>query len=414
MRKMWESVNGDWPRVRLDELCEKRIPTRDPRNTPDEPFTYADISSVDNSAKRIVAAKQVRGRDASSRARQVIRAGDVLVSTTRPNLNAVALVPSELDDEIASTGFCVLRPLPSLDREFLFAFVQSREFASALSDLVKGALYPAVTDGQVRAQKIPLPPLEEQRRIAERLREQLAAVSQARAALEAQLAAAEALPAANLRAIFQSPASQCWPRVKLADLCDIVAAQVNPTLPEFSALPHVSGENIESGTCRLRAVRSAAEDGMMSGKYLFEPGDVLYSKLRPYLRKVAVAPFRGLCSADMYPIRMNENRFDARFAAWLLLSVDFTKYAVGASQRSRMPKLNREQLFAWHAPTPPLAEQRAIAARLDAEFSAATALRAALAARLSEVEKLPAALLRAAFAGAKENAASCALGSVLF
>lgn len=291
-----------------------------------------------------------------------------------------------------------LRPISSeVDPHFIMYRLWLGAFVNEFSDSMTKSTISHLPANRLAKLVVAIPPVDEQRRIAARLREQLAAVSQARAALEAQLAAADALPAANLRAVFQSPLAQRWPRVKMDELCEIVAAQVNPTLPEFSALPHVSGENIESGMCRLRAVRSAAEDGMMSGKYLVEPGDVLYSKLRPYLRKVAIAPFRGLCSADMYPIRVNKNRFDARFAAWLLLSEDFTKYAVGASQRSRMPKLNREQLFAWHAPTPPLAEQRAIAAQLDTELSAALALRAALAAKLSEVEKLPAALLRAAF-----------------
>ena len=64
-------------------------------------------------------------------------------------------------------------------------------------------------------------------------------------------------------------------------MCGIKAPQVDPTLPEYGDLPHVSGENIESGTGRLLEVRSAADDGMTSGKYLFESGDVLYSKFHP-------------------------------------------------------------------------------------------------------------------------------------
>lgn len=82
-----------------------------------------------------------------------------------------------------------------------------------------------------------------------------------------------------------------WRMVKLGEVCDVVSGQVNPTLPEYRDLPHVNGKNIESGTGRLRHVNTAAEDGMTSGKYLFSDGDVLYSKLRPYLRKVALVDF---------------------------------------------------------------------------------------------------------------------------
>jgi len=88
-------------------------------------------------------------------------------------------------------------------------------------------------------------------------------------------------------------------------------------------------------------VRTAAEERVISGKYLFEAGDVLYSKLRPYLRKVVVAPFRGLCSADVYPVRPYKQAVEPMFLAWMLLTDKFTAYATAESRRARMPKLNR-------------------------------------------------------------------------
>jgi type I restriction enzyme S subunit len=168
---------------------------------------------------------------------------------------------------------------------------------------------------------------------------------------------------------------------------------------EFGSLPHVNGENIESGTCRLLYLHTAREDGMTSGKYLFEPGAVLYSKLRPYLRKVTVADFRGVCSADMYPIQANAKILIPRFLAWLLVSNEFTKYADEESRRARMPKLNREQLFAWEAPIPPLAEQKRIAATLGEQMAAAEKTRTDLEEQLARINALPAALLRRAFSG---------------
>lgn len=150
---------------------------------------------------------------------------------------------------------------------------------------------------------IPLPPLAEQKRIVAILDEKLAAVERAQAAAQAQLQAAQALPAAYLRTVFENEEAQEWPRYALGEVSSIVAKQVDPTIPAYSALPHVNGENIESGTLRLKNIKTAAEDGMTSGKYMFEAGDVLYSKLRPYLRKVALVNFDGLCSADMYPLK---------------------------------------------------------------------------------------------------------------
>jgi type I restriction enzyme S subunit len=142
------------------------------------------------------------GAEAPSRARQIIRTGDVVVATTRPNLNAVAMVPPDLDNQICSTGFCVLRATEEVVPGFLLAFVQSADFVAAVSQLVKGALYPAMTDRQVRDVRLALPGIPQQRRIAAVFSDQLAALERARAATEAQLDAINQLPAALLRRAF--------------------------------------------------------------------------------------------------------------------------------------------------------------------------------------------------------------------
>jgi type I restriction enzyme S subunit len=148
----------------------------------DETFFYIDISSIDRDTKRIENPQQLIGKDAPSRARKVIAAGDVLVSMTRPNLNAVALVPGELDGQIASTGFDVLRP-NGVDPRWLFYIVRSADFVAAMTDLVQGALYPAVKSSDVRSYRIQLPPFAEQQRIADTLDRLLARVDASRARL---------------------------------------------------------------------------------------------------------------------------------------------------------------------------------------------------------------------------------------
>lgn len=186
----------------IGDLCDKSVLSIDPKREPEKEFWYIDISAVDNSLKRICTPQRVAGKVASVRARQIIQKNDVLVSTTRPNLNAVALVPEEYDGEICSTGFCVLRCGKELDPDYLFSFVQSLLFVGALAELVKGALYPAVTDKQVFAQLIPWHPINEQRRIAAHLKAQLAAVEDARQAAQAQLDEIELLPARLLSQAF--------------------------------------------------------------------------------------------------------------------------------------------------------------------------------------------------------------------
>lgn len=237
-----------WRWGRLDDICQRRVETRDLRCEEECTFTYVDISSVDNMCKRIVAPKQLRGAEAPSRARQVIRAGDVLVATTRPNLNAVALVPPDLDGEICSTGFCVLRPTKDIDSQFLFSFVQSPQFLAAVSALVKGAMYPAVTDGQVRSQMLPLPPLPEQRRIATALTAHMADIQRVRECVEAQLQAARELPSALLREVFDSAEAQAWPLRHLGDVLELRKDVVYPRDNPKRDARFVGLEHIESGT----------------------------------------------------------------------------------------------------------------------------------------------------------------------
>jgi len=382
--------------LKLADVCLK-TEVVDPRSKPDWRFKYVDISSVDNIQKKIVGWHDLTGDKAPSRARNLMRCGDVILATTRPNLNAVARVPEELDGQVCSTGFCVLRAGENLDRDFLFLFVRSSLLVKSLSDLVKGALYPAVSDKQVFALEIPLPDLPTQRRIAARLKEQLAAVKQARQAAEDQRRFAAAIKDRLAFEILEL--GDRWPRRPLEELCEIESGQVDPKLPEYSCLPHVNGENIISGKSRLFNVRTAGEDGMTSGKYLFRRGHVLYSKLRPYLRKAVLAEFDGVCSADMYPIKPFPKLLDARFLCQLLLSAPFTTYAAEKSQRARMPKINREQLLSWKAPVPDLKTQRKLSTRLSEIEDETHKLETAVENQLTALQKLPAAFLREAFGG---------------
>lgn len=161
----------------------------------------------------------------------------------------------------------------------------------------------------------------------------------------------------------------------------------------FQDLPLVNGENIESGTGRLLYRRSAASEGVISPKYLFEAGDILYSKLRPYLRKAVVADGPGLCSADMYPLRPIGGSIDPNWLVFLLLSTTFTDYASEESARARMPKLNREQLLRFRFTLPDIKTQRSIAARIATQFAATARARTAGEAAKRHVRALRNALV---------------------
>ncbi|MCQ8128000.1 restriction endonuclease subunit S, partial [Methylomonas rivi] len=146
---------------------------------PGEHFRYIDIGSVNRVKKCIETPEILTGENAPSRARKRLRANDVLVSMTRPNLNAVAMVNDDLDNQIASTGFDVLRAV-EVDPRWLFNVVRTEAFVEKMSALVQGALYPAIRAKDIRSFPVPLPPLNEQKRIADKLDAVLARVDACR------------------------------------------------------------------------------------------------------------------------------------------------------------------------------------------------------------------------------------------
>jgi type I restriction enzyme S subunit len=137
------------------------------REAPETTINYIDLSSIDNRLKRITSSQQIAAIEAPSRARQLVQADDILVSTVRPNLNGVARVPDTLDGATASTGYCVLRANPAkLSSDYLFHWVRYSGFVSDMVRKATGASYPAISDRIIQESGIPLPTLHEQRRVA--------------------------------------------------------------------------------------------------------------------------------------------------------------------------------------------------------------------------------------------------------
>jgi type I restriction enzyme, S subunit len=152
---------------------------------------------------------------------------------------------------------------------------------------------------------------------------------------------------------------QSWQVVTLGGALSFREGLVDPRVEPYRSMTHLGPDSIESSTGRLLQTKTAGELSLISGKYLFRPGDVVYSKIRPYLCKVWLASFEGICSADMYPLRARVG-FDPSFLAAYFLSDLFTAQAVAHQARTGIPKINREQLASCFVPQPSLDEQRQI------------------------------------------------------
>lgn len=156
-----------------------------------------------------------------------------------------------------------------------------------------------------------------------------------------------------------------WKVVNFKKCINISNGQVDPKEEPYCNMKHIGPGNIEKFTGKILYVNTAKEDMQTSGKYLFDKNDVLYGKINPQLGKVAYPQYEGICSADMYPMRADENYIKPLFLKYLLLSNDFFKYSVSVSMRTGMPKINREELNLYDFLLPTLQEQEKIASILS-------------------------------------------------
>lgn len=160
-----------WKLTTLGAVC-LQVNKTDPRKFPDSDFTYVDIGGVGMATGEIKKTRTLLGMEAPSRARQVVKAGDTLLSTVRTYQKKTAVVPPDLDRAIASTGFSVLRPSDVVHSNFLFYQVFSDGFVKSLSEKQTGTSYPAVRDKDVRSMPFRLAPLAQQEVIVDEIEDQ--------------------------------------------------------------------------------------------------------------------------------------------------------------------------------------------------------------------------------------------------
>lgn len=177
-----------------------------------------------------------------------------------------------------------------------------------------------------------------------------------------------------------------WNLCQFGEVAEVGSGQVDPKVEPYASMIHIGPENIESGTGRILSPRKCSELGLISGKYEFDEDAVIYSKIRPHLNKVCFPGFKGVCSADAYPIWPDKTKLLPEYLKHYMLGRTFEKRAVACSMRTGMPKINREDLDGIPIVVPPLSEQRRITKILSTWDQAISATERLLAN--SEEQKL--------------------------
>lgn len=181
-----------------------------------------------------------------------------------------------------------------------------------------------------------------------------------------------------------------WQIVKFSRIASVKCNLVAPD--DYLELPQISPENIEKGSGKLLSYKTVEESGIISGNHLFHKGQLLYSKIRPKLNKVCIAPFPGLCSADMYPIESKQN---IRFLMYCMLSDAFVgQVSMITEDRVKMPKINQDELSSLLLAFPPTRpEQQAIANFLDSKCTEIDAVLEKTRTSIEEYKKLKQAII---------------------
>jgi len=158
--------------IRVKDVADVVDERRNPENNYDKLFKYVDIASINIHTGEIVRYHELFGDEAPSRARKVIKHNDIIISTVRPTRGAIAIVPKELDNQICSTGFCVIRPKKGIDPVYLHFALRLDSTKEQFRKFSTGSSYPAILDTDVEKTIIPMPEKTEQKKIARELSRQ--------------------------------------------------------------------------------------------------------------------------------------------------------------------------------------------------------------------------------------------------
>lgn len=339
-------------------------------------FEYIDIAAIDREQKVITATARTRASDAPSRARQIVQKGDVLVSTVRPALNAVAVVPPSLDGAIASTGFTVLRSDEQLlHGPYLFHWVRGNAFIDEMVRLATGASYPAVSDRIVKASCVPVPfPDDPRRSLAEQKR--IAAILDKADAIRRRRQEAARLADTLIPSVFYEMFGdpvlnpRKYETQPLGALADMVSGGTpSKSVPEFWAgsLPWVSPKDMKRPYL-ADATDHISEDGAEDANLkVLQPGAILI-----VVRGMILAHTVPL-AINLAPLTINQDMrafvprsgIETEYLCWALRMQHGRLLSLVSNAAHGTKRFESRDLFGLSVPLPPKPLQKRFAAFVE-------------------------------------------------
>ncbi|EGQ9277133.1 restriction endonuclease subunit S [Vibrio vulnificus] len=336
-----------WPMVKLGSLCQI-VRGSSPRPKGD-PRYYGGtvprlmVGDVTRDGKVVTPKIDFLTGEGATKSRPMKRGDFVVAVSGQPGQPCMLAVDACIHD-----GFAGLRDLDisRIDKDYLYQFMLYTKHK--LSSSAVGAIFKNLTTDQLRELEIPLPPLDEQKRIAAIL-DKADAIRQKR---KQAIVLADEFQRSVFLDMFGSDLVRDSNRVNFGDVTVLDAKMVDPRQDEYLDLLHIGPDRIQKNTGKLLPALTAREEGLISKKFFFNNQYVLYSKIRPYLRKAAIPEFSALCSADMYPVKPIEGKATREFIWMLLLSDLFDNYVASLPDRANIPKLNKKELAAFEFSLP--------------------------------------------------------------
>jgi restriction endonuclease S subunit len=400
------SLPDGWRWVRLGGVCEINAPRPDLARKDDSLTTFVPMSAVDERLGTIMRAERKPFGEVR-KGYTYFEDGDVLFAKITPCMqNGKHAIARDLAGGFGfgTTEFHVLRPGPTIIPEWVHFFIRQPEVLENATAHFTGAVgQQRVPETYLADLDIPLPPLDEQKRIVTILNEQIGAVERARAAAEAQLDAAKALPAAYLCAVFSSPEAQQWPMKSLGEICRDISDGTHFT-PMYvsSGIPFLSVKDVKETGLSFNDCRYISEEQHreLIRRCNPERGDVLYTKVGTTGIAKAIETDREFSIFVSVALLKLTETVLPEFLEKALNSPLGRTQAANLTQGMANRNLVIQDLKRIRVPTPPLPDQERSAAMLNERMASAERTRKAIEEELDDINKLPAALLRRAFSGA--------------